>query len=134
MDVLFNSTLMGQTFISLFLAIVFVQSGLDKVMNWKGNHSWIKEHFSKSILASFSTPMFIILTVTEVATGTIALIGLFCLWFSNDSSCTYISILLSLLSYLMLIFGQRIAQDYEGAKTIAIYSGISLISLMYFVQ
>lgn len=132
MEMLYNTSLMAQTFISLFIAIVFLQSGLDKVMNWNGNHSWIKEHFSKSILSSFSTPMFIILTITEVATGVLALIGIFCLWLYNDSSCTYLSVLLSLLSYIMLIFGQRIVQDYEGAKTIAIYFGISLLSLMFF--
>ncbi len=31
--------------ILIFLIIVFLQSGIDKVFDWKGNLSWLKEHF-----------------------------------------------------------------------------------------
>ena len=33
-----------------FLAITFLQSGLDKIMDWNGNVSWLKSHFSQTIL------------------------------------------------------------------------------------
>ncbi len=33
-----------------FLAVTFIQSGYDKVMDWKGNVVWLQEHFSKTRL------------------------------------------------------------------------------------
>jgi len=53
--------------IGIFWAILFLQSGLDKVFDYKGNLSWVKEHFEKSILAPMTTPMFITLTIIELA-------------------------------------------------------------------
>ncbi len=32
----------------LFLIITFLQSGFDKITDWNGNVSWLKEHFSKT--------------------------------------------------------------------------------------
>ena len=34
----------------LFLIITFLQSGIDKLTDWKGNLSFIKGHFKNSIL------------------------------------------------------------------------------------
>jgi len=34
----------------VLLAITFIQSGYDKVMDWKGNVSWLKEHFANTPL------------------------------------------------------------------------------------
>ena len=30
-----------------FLAVTFIQSGYDKVMDWKGNVAWLKEHLAR---------------------------------------------------------------------------------------
>ena len=34
-----------------FLAITFLQSGYDKIKDWKGNVEWLNGHFSNTILA-----------------------------------------------------------------------------------
>ena len=34
-----------QILIALFLSIVMIQSGLDKAIDWKGNQSFLVEHF-----------------------------------------------------------------------------------------
>jgi Na+-translocating ferredoxin:NAD+ oxidoreductase RnfD subunit len=133
MDILQDPQIIAQLSIALFLAIVFLQSALDKVFNWSGNLSWLKEHFSKTFLASTVAPMLATVTIVELITGGLALCGAFCIVFCEDNSCVYYALLGSLLSYLMLIFGQRIAQDYDGAKTIAIYFGVSLIGLLSFI-
>ena len=46
-----DSLFLIQVFAVSFLAILFLQSGLDKVFDWKGNLEWLKGHFAKSILA-----------------------------------------------------------------------------------
>ena len=38
-------------FAGLLVAILFIQSGLDKVFDWKGNLEWLTGHFSKTFLA-----------------------------------------------------------------------------------
>ena len=40
-----------QAFISAFLAILFLQSGIDKVVDRRGNLEWLTGHFAKSPLA-----------------------------------------------------------------------------------
>ena len=36
-----------------FLCITFIQSALDKLINWKGNLEWLKGHFNKSFLKKY---------------------------------------------------------------------------------
>ena len=122
----------GQLAIGGFIAIVFLQSGLDKIFDWKGNHSWLTDHFKNSILGRFVTPTLGIITLFETAAGLLAACGIVCLLWCADGTCIYYSVLVSLLSLLMLLFGQRMAKDYDGAKTIAIYFGVILISLLFF--
>lgn len=132
MEFLYNYETMGQLAIGGFLAIIFLQSGLDKVIDWKGNLSWLEGHFKNSILSSGVKPMLFVVTIAELATGLFALCGIVCLLWCSDSSCIYYALLLSLASLLMLLFGQRVAKDYEGAKTIVIYFAVSLLGLFFF--
>ncbi len=132
MENLQNMEFIGQLSIGIFLSIVFLQSGLDKVFDWKGNLSWLRGHFKDSLLSNLVTPMLAVVTIMEVATGAFAICGSFCLLFCNDGGCIYIGILLSLASLLMLLFGQRMAKDYDGARTLVIYFGVSLIGLLFF--
>ena len=46
-----DSLSLMQIFAVSFLAILFLQSGLDKVFDWKVNLEWLKGHFADSILA-----------------------------------------------------------------------------------
>ena len=34
----------------VFLSITFLQSGLDKMLDWNGNVSWLKGHFKYTFL------------------------------------------------------------------------------------
>ena len=55
-----------QTFVSLFLAILFLHSGMDKVMDWRGNLGYLQPHFAKSPLASVVPAILLILTLLVV--------------------------------------------------------------------
>lgn len=116
--------------IGLFWAILFIQSGLDKVLDWKGNISWLSSHFEKSILASAVKPLVAILAVTEFIAGVVSLCGAGQVLVSGNKSLLCTGLLLSILSLLMLFTGQRLAKDYEGARTIAIYFGVALVSVL----
>ena len=132
MEDIFNPISFAQISISAFIAIVFLQSATDKILDWSGNHAWLKDHFSKTFVRGLVAPMLALLTIVELMAGIMGVIGIACIICCADESCAFIAVVLSLLSYLMLIFGQRIAKDYDGAKTIAIYFGVSLMSLLFF--
>src|SRR3954462_12981695 len=71
-----------QILISAFLAILFLQSGIDKVVDRKGNLDWLKGHFAKSPLAGMVPLMVSVITILELAAGILSAIG--CLFIVID--------------------------------------------------
>ncbi|SEL83206.1 DoxX protein [Maribacter orientalis] len=117
----------------LFLIITFLQSGFDKISDWNGNVSWLKEHFSKTPLKNIVPLMVGIILVTEVVAGILCLIGIYQLLSTGNPLFAIYGAILSCVTLLMLLFGQRVAKDYEGAKTIAVYF-IPSILLVFLLQ
>lgn len=104
-----------------FLIITFLQSGFDKMFDWKGNVSWLKEHFSKTFMAKMVPLNVGIVLITEMIAGILCVIGVYQLIANDDKSIGLYGAILSCIVLLMLLFGQRLAKDYDGARTIAIY-------------
>lgn len=107
--------------ILIFLIIVFLQSGIDKVFDWKGNLSWLKEHFTDTPLQSLVPLLLSTLLLVEIASGILCAVGLGEIILIGTSTIAFYGSVLSCIALLMLLFGQRLAKDYEGAKTIAVY-------------
>ncbi|MGJ8736564.1 DoxX family protein [Zobellia laminariae] len=131
MDTFLNSA--TELLILIFLIIVFMQSGIDKVFNWKENLSWLKEHFSGTPLENLVPLLLGTLLLIETASGILCAIGLYQIIIMGEGSIALYGSILSCVSLLMLMFGQRMAKDYEGAKTIAVYF-IPAIFLVYILQ
>ena len=125
----FSAVLSAQVLCLVFLAILFLQSGLDKVFNYKGNLEWITDHFAKSPLKNLSSLMMLMITLLEVAAGLCCAIGIFSLVSNGDTQVGLIGAQLSALSIVALFFGQRIAQDYVGAATLTTYFIISIMTI-----
>lgn len=104
-----------------FLAILFLQSGLDKVFNYKGNKEWLTGHFAKSPLKNTVGLLMPVITILEVAAGVFAAIGIVQIIMSGSTQMGLIGAQLSAMSILALFFGQRIAQDYAGAGNLVPY-------------
>jgi len=119
----------AQSFCLAFLAILFLQSGLDKVFNYKGNYEWIKGHFGKSPLKGMVGLMMPMITILEVAAGVLSAIGLVFLIINGATAFGLYGACLSAASILALFFGQRLTQDYEGAATLTTYFIISIMTI-----
>lgn len=104
-----------------FLIITFLQSGFDKILDWKGNVSWLKEHFSKTFMKNMVPFNVALIMVIEIIAGVLCLLGIYQLIANNDKGLALYGAVLSCIALLMLLFGQRVAKDYDGARTIAIY-------------
>ena len=117
----------------LFLVITFLQSALDKILDWKGNLSWLKGHFSQSPFKNMVPLLLGTVMVTEIVAGTLCTIGFYFLIVEGDGSIALAGAILACLALLMLLFGQRMAKDYDGARTIGIYfmPAIFLVFLLH---
>jgi len=110
-----------QILVSAFLAVLFLQSGLDKVVDRRGNRAYLDQHFAKSPLASTVGPMFAVITILEVAAGTLLGVGSALLLLTRDSTVAYIGAILAAINIIALFFGQRVAKDYAGAAVLVPY-------------
>ena len=117
-----------------FVAILFLQSGFDKVLDYKRNKSYIITVFSKTPLNSLSGLLLIGITALEVLTGIMALAGVVQLLFYHNQSLSIYALLLAMISLLALFSGQRIAKDYGGAAGIVPYFILVVFSLFIFAQ
>ena len=115
---------------ALLIAILFIQSGLDKIFDWKGNLEWLTGHFSKTFLSKTVPMMFATITVMEIATGFLSLAGIFYFFAAGSTVLIFYASVLGTASITALFFGQRVAKDYAGAAILIPYF-ILLIMLMY---
>ena len=118
-----------QILTSAFLAILFLQSGIDKIIDRRGNLEWLKGHFAKSPLAGFVPAMVTIITLFEVAAGALSGVGCLLIFFRRDSTVAFYGAVISAFSILALFFGQRMAKDYPGAATLVPYFLLSLAAI-----
>ena len=98
--------------ILLFLLITFLQSGYDKLRNWTGNFNFIKSHFAKTPLRKWVRLLLLIIMIVEFLAGVL-----------SDGNRDYglLAAVTACIALLMLLFGQRVAKDYQGALTITCY-------------
>lgn len=104
-----------------FLAITFIQSGYDKLFYWKDNLDWLKEHFAKTQLKNLVPLALINILILELISGVLCVVGGIELYINNGRTFGLYGAVFSSITLLMLLFGQRLAKDYDGARTIVIY-------------
>ncbi|HEY6206663.1 MAG TPA: hypothetical protein VIW21_10895 [Chthoniobacterales bacterium] len=118
-----------QILASAFLAILFLQSGIDKIVDRRGNLDWLTGHFAKSPLAAMVPLMVTIITVFEVAAGVLSAIGCAVIIVASDPVIAFYGAVFSALSIIALFFGQRMAKDYAGAAILVPYFLLTLVTI-----
>jgi diacylglycerol kinase len=118
-----------QILVSAFLAILFLQSGIDKVVDRRGNLEWLKGHFAKSPLAGMVPLMLTVITVLEIATGALSALGCVLIILTHDSTVAFYGAVIAAISILALFFGQRMAKDYAGAAVLVPYFLVTLVAI-----
>jgi len=123
------AVLVTQMAASVFFSILFLQSGIDKVADFKGNLDWLKGHFAKSVLGSFVPVLLATLTVIELAAGALSALGCLFILMGNGPLLAAYGAAASTLALLALFFGQRLAKDYAGAASLVPYFIVALVNL-----
>ena len=118
----------------VLLAILFLQSGIDKIIDFKGNLAWLTGHFAKSPLAGQVMPMLAVITLTETAAGALAAVGAVMLVLDGSQTLGLYACQLCALNIVMLFFGQRLAKDYAGAASLIPYFILSVGAIVLMAQ
>jgi uncharacterized membrane protein YphA (DoxX/SURF4 family) len=105
----------------LFLAVTFLQSAYDKIFYWKNNLDWLKGHFEKTVLKKWMAFSLFFILILEVVSGVLSFSGFIQLVYNSEKELGLYGGIFSCITLLVLLLGQRIAKDYDGARTIAIY-------------
>ena len=116
-------------FVLAFFFIVFIQSGVDKIFDYKGNLSFLNDllkiYFSPPLIAF----ALILVTIFELISGILCLIGIVDFIFNKSNFIGLLGLIIGSLALLILLFGQRVSKNYDGAKTIAIYFILAMIGI-----
>ena len=115
--------------ILLFLIVTFMQSGIDKISDWKGNIEFIKSHFKNSPLRNNVPLLLAIILTIEIIAGIFMMIGIYQIYASGLKEFALIGVELSAVALIFLLIGQRLAKDYAGAMTLAVYFIITLFGV-----
>ena len=125
---------MLQIFGSAFLAILFLQSGIDKIIDHRGNLDWLKGHFSKSPLGGVVPILLTAITILEVAAGALSAIGCIILIVSRETTVAFYGAVISAVVIIALFFGQRMAKEYAGAAVLVPYFVLALAAIYLLAQ
>jgi hypothetical protein len=129
-----QATYLMQVLTPAFLAILFLQSGIDKVVDRCGNLDWLKGHFARSPLADIVPLLLTVLTILEVAAGTISALGCVLMIVLRDPAVAFWGAVTSAVAIIALFFGQRIAKDYAGAAVLVPYFLLALLAIYLLAQ
>jgi len=127
-----EATYLMQILASAFLAILFLQSGIDKMLDRRGNSEWLKGHFAKSPLAAMVPALLISITILEIAAGALSAVGCVLIIVLKDPTIAFYGAILSAAAITALFFGQRIAKDYAGAAVLVPYFLLTLVAVYLF--
>ncbi len=115
--------------ISTFLAAIYLQSSIDKVIDRQGNLDFMAEHFAGTPLAGSFHYGLAVVTVTELLAGILSAAGVIYLLLGWGAVPGIVGALFAGISSCILMAGQRLAKDYVGAAALVPYFLIAIIGL-----
>lgn len=119
-----------QILIAIFISIVFIQSGLDKVLNRRNNLEYFKVQFSKSIFNKVYPILLSILTILELVGGLILVYGIYFSFAEKTTLWIFYGLVYLAITMIFLLLGQRIAKDYIGAADLVPYFILIILGIM----
>lgn len=118
----------------LLFSVTFGFSAWEKITDWKGNEMFLKSYFKETWVPPFMSMIMGVLLVVELLATVIGVLAMFqVIQDKNYNNLSLYAGLLYCLALLILLIGQRIAKDYDGARNIVIYF-LPAVFLVFLVQ
>jgi putative oxidoreductase len=119
----------AEILVLLFLIITFLQSGIDKLTDWKGNVGFITGHFKNSPLKNMVPLLLLTVLIFEIGASVLMLIGGYYIFTEGDGTVAKVGLEFAAITLIMLLIGQRLAKDYAGAMSLAVYFILTIFGL-----
>ena len=119
-----------QILIAIFISIAFMQSGIDKILDRKGNLEFFKVHFANSFLKNFTPFLLTILTIFELIGGFTLIYGIYFAFVYRTTLWIFYGFVMIALTIIFLFAGQRIVKDYLGAADLVPYFILIILGIM----
>ena len=123
-----------QILVSAILAVLFLQSGLDKVIDRRGNRAYLDEHFANTPLARTVGPMFLVVTILELSAGILSGIGCVVLLVTRNATVAFYGAVIAAINLIALFFGQRVSKDYAGAAALVPYLLLAVTAIYFLAE
>ncbi|MDP3358534.1 MAG: DoxX family protein [Lutibacter sp.] len=119
----------AEILVLLFLIITFLQSGIDKITDWKGNVDFITGHFKNSPLQKMVPLLLLTVLIFEIAASILMLIGGYYIFADGVGTVAKVGLEFAAITLIMLLIGQRLAKDYAGAMSLTVYFILTILGL-----
>ena len=119
-----------QILIAIFTLIVFIQSGLDKIFDRKGNLKYFQAHFKDSIFKKIYPSLLTIITLFELVGGGMLVYGIYFSFTERTTLWIFYGFVHLAITLIFLFLGQRIAKDYLGAADLVPYFILIILGIM----
>jgi uncharacterized membrane protein YphA (DoxX/SURF4 family) len=111
----------AQLLAATFLAIHFLQSGLDKVLDWKGHRARLVARFAHPGLRRASPLLLLVGTALEVLAGVLSAAGALNLAVSGSSLLAFGGAVVAGVVLCARFLGTRLAKDDAAAASLVPY-------------
>jgi hypothetical protein len=124
-----NSFTLVKMLVPAYMAILLLQSGLDKLFNYTSNLDYLTDHFKNSPLRKTVKILTPTITFLEILAGFLCTMGTVSIALGS-TKWAYWGLITAALSFLCLFLGQRMAKDYAGAISITTYFILNIVGLI----
>ena len=112
-----------------YLTLSFGYSILEKMIQWQSSKNYYVAHFKNTFLKNHVSYAIIFVIILESVSVGLSIIGLYRLLVSNESQTSLWGLSSMAITLIVLMTGQRIAQDFSGAMNITVYFILTVIGI-----
>jgi len=115
----------------IYLIISFAASVIEKVLHWNKSKVFYRDHFKATFLKKYIPASLLLVIVCEVISIGFCFSGLVALLLYGNPELALIGLVSVSSTLILLMTGQRIAQDYSGAMNITVYFILTLLGVFF---
>jgi hypothetical protein len=112
-----------------YLTLSFTYSIIEKIIQWEGFKIYYQEHFKRSFLKNHVPAAILFVIFLELICIGLNTMGLYILMTVGATGLVLWGMLATSVTFILLMTGQRIAQDYSGAMNITVYFILTVMGI-----
>ncbi len=124
---------MASSLIIVYLIISFGFSVAEKLTRWNKSKAYYRVHFKGTWIENKISLSLLMVILLETISMGLCILGLYDLLQSGARYWASVGLFSVSITLIMLMVGQRIAQDYSGAMNITVYFVLTVLGL-YFLE